>query len=79
MRFKGHAKLIDKCNVITRISPSGEEQGTKAFFAMKEAIVTPCLQELIDRAAMQLSKSGLTGEYMVSFDLIVHAQEINEE
>lgn len=78
MRFKGHAKLIDKCNVVTRISCSEEAQSTKAFFVMKEAIVTPCLQELIDRAAMQLSKAGIVGEHLVSFDLVVHAQEINE-
>lgn len=73
MRFKGCAKLIDKCNVIARISPS------KEFFIMKEAIITPCLHELIDRAAMQLSKSGLVNDHLVSFDLVIHAQEINEE
>lgn len=79
MRFKGHAKLIDKCNVITKITPNQETQGTEAFFIMKEAIITPCLQELIDRAAMQLSKAGLVGEHFISFDLVVHAQEANNE
>ena len=76
MQFKGHAKLIDQCNVVTRITFNEEVQGTKAFLVMKEAIVTPCLQELIDRAAMQLSKAGLVGEHMISFDLVVHAQEV---
>lgn len=78
-RFKGHAKLIDKCNVITRISGSGDSIGNQKFFDMKEAIVTPCLHELIDMAALQLSKAGLVGEHLVSFHLVVHAQEINDE
>lgn len=78
MNFKGHAKLIDKCYVATTITPAEEVEGTTAFFIMKETIITPCLHELIDRAAMRLSKAGLVGEHMVSFDLVVHAQEIIE-
>jgi hypothetical protein len=73
MRFKGHAKLIDKCNVIARIN------GNDSFLAMKETIVTSCLHELIDRAAMHLTKAGITTAHLVSFDLEVHAREINEE
>jgi hypothetical protein len=69
MRFKGHAKLIDKCNVITRIN------GNEDFFQMKEIFVTSCLHELIDRAANQLAKAKLGTEHLVSFDLTVHAQE----
>ena len=79
MRFKDHAKLIDKCHVMTRIEGNEYSEGTKAFFEMKRAIITPCLQELIDHAAMQLSKAGLVGEHLVTFNLIIHAQEIYKE
>lgn len=74
-RFKGHAKLIDKFNIVTSISGSGESVGNQRFFDMKETIVTQCLHELIDMAAMKLSNAGLVGRHLVYFDLVVHAQQ----
>lgn len=69
MQFKGHAKLIDKCNVVSKIN------GDEDFFYMKEVVVTSCIHELIDRASHQLAKAKLGTEHFVSFELTVLAQE----
>lgn len=72
MRFKDHAKLIDKCNVLIRI------KGTEEISLMKDVVCEGCLNELIESAAKKLVDAKLDGNYMVSFDLMVHAMEMSE-
>ena len=79
MIYDDHARLIDKSNVVSRVCFGVDGTPTQRFFAVKDAIVASCLQELVERAAYKLLQAGPAGEYMVSFDVFVHAQKIKED
>ena len=72
MKYKDYPKLIDRCNVIFKIN------GKEGFEQVREWYSKPNINELVEHAAREISKAGLQGNHMVSFDLVVHAQEIED-
>lgn len=73
MKFKEYTKLIERCNIVTKIT------GNEDYLHCKDHLVHACIQQLIENAADKLTSPVLGKPHLVSFHLTVYASEIDHE